>query len=169
MFHVKLGWENPALFHVKQSVNRLSEASLLSDTELPEDDVENVFDINPAEQPAQRIGCGPELLRGEFFALANHCDGAPQRICGLPDQHPLPLARDRACLARTEIALGESNQRRDQLRQSGAAPGGNPELGQWPTSAIGRAGGRSHQVDLVADEPDRRISLMPDFAAIGMI
>ena len=50
MFHVKrrLREPEPAVFHVKQSVNRLNERILLSDTEFPEDDVENVFDIDPA-------------------------------------------------------------------------------------------------------------------------
>src|SRR5882724_6186253 len=57
MFHVKRGsWAGPALFHVKRFVNRLNEGILLSHTELAEDDVEDVFDIDPAKQPAEGIG-----------------------------------------------------------------------------------------------------------------
>ena len=50
MFHVKRSRSGTGtgLFHVKQSVNRLNERILLSDAEFPEDDVENVFDVDPA-------------------------------------------------------------------------------------------------------------------------
>ena len=62
------------MFHVKHFVNRLNEGILLTDTELAEDDIENVLDINPAEQPSEGVGRGPELFGGQFLALADHGD-----------------------------------------------------------------------------------------------
>ena len=53
-----------ATFHVKQSVNRLNEGILLSDTEFPEDDVQDVLDVDPAEQATERICGRPELFGG---------------------------------------------------------------------------------------------------------
>lgn len=60
-FHVSRETSEPA-FHVKQSVNRLNEGILLSDTEFPEDHVEYVLDIDPTQQPSEGIGRGTELF-----------------------------------------------------------------------------------------------------------
>jgi hypothetical protein len=54
MFHVKQRSGNgPVPFHVKHFVNRLNEGLLLSNTEFAEDDVEDVFDVDPTEQSAE--------------------------------------------------------------------------------------------------------------------
>src|SRR6185312_10754007 len=76
MLHVKHRDSSVPMFHVKPGslvpVNRLNqELALLSDAELAEDDVQNVLDVDPAEQSPQRIGSGTKVLRSEFFALIN--------------------------------------------------------------------------------------------------
>ena len=42
---------------------------LFTYTKLPEDYIEDVFHIHPAEQSAQGMSCDPKMLRGEFLAL----------------------------------------------------------------------------------------------------
>jgi hypothetical protein len=79
MFHVKhRSGSGPVPFHVKRFVNRLNEGLLLSNTEFAEDDIEDVFDVDPAKQSAEGIGRSPELLGGEFFALAHYGDRPAQ-------------------------------------------------------------------------------------------
>ena len=63
------------MFHVKHSVNPLNEGILLSYTELPEDHVEDVLDIDPAQKPAEGMRRGPEVFSDEFVALPGRCDG----------------------------------------------------------------------------------------------
>src|SRR5690242_8589113 len=138
MFHVKRGADTGAPFHVKHSVNRLNERILLSYTELAEDDIEDVFNIDPTEQPAKGVRCGPEFFGGEFLALADHGDRPAQRICRVLDEHPLPLPCDQASFAAAKIVLRETHQGLDQFGETGAVPGGNPELGHWPTLGIDR-------------------------------
>src|SRR5262245_57758342 len=104
MFHVKhRSGSDPVPFHVKRFVNRLNEGLLLSNTEFAEDDIEDVFDVDPTEQSAEGIGRGPELLGSEFFALTHHSDRPAQRIGGVLHKHPLPLPRDQATLATAKI------------------------------------------------------------------
>src|SRR5689334_20378765 len=47
------------LFHVKQS---------LADTEIPENDVQDIFDVNFPRQPAQSTAGEPQLLCDDFLA-----------------------------------------------------------------------------------------------------
>ena len=56
---------------------------LLADTELPEDHVEDVLNIDPAEQPSQRVGGHSQILGGQFFTLTQHHDTAPERLSRL--------------------------------------------------------------------------------------
>jgi hypothetical protein len=42
---------------------------LFTNTKLPEDDIEDIFHIHPAEQSAQGMSCDPKMLCGEFLAL----------------------------------------------------------------------------------------------------
>jgi hypothetical protein len=71
MFHVK---QHPAaslsgspedLFHVKQTAFMVNKViKLLPDAKIPEDRVEDILDIDPAEQPADRVGRDAEVLGG---------------------------------------------------------------------------------------------------------
>src|SRR5215204_1081949 len=148
------------MFHVKHSVNSLNEGILLSDTELPEDHVEDVLDIDSAQKPAEGMRRGPEIFGHEFVALPNRSERTTQRLRGIRNELPLPLPCDQATFASTKIVLREIHQGCDQLRQTGAAPRRNPELGHWPTLAIDRAGTRPDEVDLVTHQPDRRGSVV---------
>src|SRR5262245_61570793 len=141
MFHVKhRSGSGHVPFHVKHFVNRSNEGPLLSDTEFAEDDIEDVFDVDPTEQSAKGIRRSPELLGRELFALTHNGDRPAQRVGRILDEHPLALPRDQSSLASAEIALRETHQRLDQFGQAYAAPGGNPELGHWPTLGVGRSG-----------------------------
>jgi hypothetical protein len=81
------------MFHVKQqairngrltSIEEMNIKSLFADTKLPKNCVEDVFDINPAEQPTQKIGRPAQLLRDQFLTL--------------PDRQEAPLQRARRLL-----------------------------------------------------------------------
>ena len=50
--------------------------SLLADTEFPENLVENIFDIDPAEQAAQRLRRRPEFFGDQLVALPRDRQGA---------------------------------------------------------------------------------------------
>ena len=54
-----------------------SREGLLTYTELPEDDVENVLDIHPPQQPAQRMRRRPQFFRRQLLTLPDHLDAAP--------------------------------------------------------------------------------------------
>ena len=69
------------MFHVKHFVNSLNEGILLSDTELPEDHIENVLDIDPAEKPAEGMRGRPEIFGDEFVTFPGRGQTSPQRIC----------------------------------------------------------------------------------------
>jgi hypothetical protein len=57
------------LFHVKQLAKEMNKEILFTYTKLPEDDIEDIFHIYPAEQPAQGMSCDPKMLGSEFLAL----------------------------------------------------------------------------------------------------
>jgi hypothetical protein len=85
MFHVK----QPPLkagrtFHVKQKLTQemnqnMNKEILFTYTKLPEDHIQNVFDVYPAEQSSQGIDRCPQVLRHEFLALSDSSNAAPQR------------------------------------------------------------------------------------------
>ena len=63
------------LFHVKQA-RVLTEAILFADAKITKDHIEDILDIDPAEQPAQATGCHSKILGGEFLALRNDVHAA---------------------------------------------------------------------------------------------
>ena len=61
-----------ALFHVKQwllsATIEVNYNSLFTDAKFPEDRIENVLNIDSAEQAAQRLRRDPEFFRGQLVA-----------------------------------------------------------------------------------------------------
>jgi hypothetical protein len=62
---------------VKQP-RRVNEEILFAYTKVPEDHVQDILDINPAEQAAETIGRRPQILRGELLALGDDRKAAMQ-------------------------------------------------------------------------------------------
>ena len=56
----------------------MNEEILLAYTKFTKERIEDVLDINPAEQSAQGMGRRPKFLSGEFLALRNDRHAAPQ-------------------------------------------------------------------------------------------
>src|SRR6478736_6257324 len=115
------------------------------------------------------MGGSPEVLGGEFVALPDDPYAAPQRSRRLLQQLSLPLPTNQATLTRAEIFLGEGDQACDQFGDAITPTAGNPVFGQWPTALIQwptssiegpRLG--SIEIDLVANQPDRRGALVRD-------
>ena len=148
------------MFHVKHWLS-IRKQILLTYTELPEDHVENVLDIDPAQQPAERIAPRSEVLPPPVPRPAR-----PPR-CSAAAKPPSPAAAS---------AAASGDQVRPRCRQN--SPGRNrpgprsaparhrrgcaeiwkarplADLGQWPTGRI--------EIDLVAHQPDRRGPLVLD-------
>ena len=72
---------------------------LLAYTELPENLIEDILDIDPAEQPPERMRRRPQILRDEFLALSDRIHAAPQRSRRFAQQCALPLPADQSSLA----------------------------------------------------------------------
>ncbi len=76
------------MFHVKQP--GVLCRRLLPDTEVPEDHVEHVLDINPAGETAESGGCQAKLLSDDFFPSGVLARGRPlQRIQGVLKGSPV--------------------------------------------------------------------------------
>ena len=58
------------LFHVKHPL--AGREGLLTYTELPEDDVQNVLDIHAAQEPPQGMSRHPQFFRRQLLALPDH-------------------------------------------------------------------------------------------------
>ncbi len=52
---------------------------LFTYTKLPEDHIEDILHIHPTQQPPQRMGRDPQMLRGKFLALPQYLYAALQR------------------------------------------------------------------------------------------
>src|ERR1700733_11409791 len=102
--------------------------SLLTYIQLAKEQIQDVLDIDPAEQSPERMGRTAQLLGGELLAVRHHLYAALQRNRCLLQQFSLPLPSDQAALPRPEIIPRECHQRCDQILNPVAPPGGNPEL-----------------------------------------
>ena len=91
---------------------------LLTYAELPEDDVENVFDIHPPQEPAQCVSRAAQFLCRQFLTLSDDLDASSQRDGHILLKLTLAGPTDQAGLTGAEIALGELDQCCDQLRQT---------------------------------------------------
>lgn len=60
----------------------IEEPALLSDAEFLENGPKDVLDVNPAEQPAQGIGGGAQLLGGELLTLFYELQTPAQAVRG---------------------------------------------------------------------------------------
>ena len=88
-------WSDPRpLFHVKQINVEMNYYSLFTDTELLEDHIQDILDIDAAKQPPQSISRRPQILGREFLALLEHRNAAVQHTRRLLQQIPLPFPRD---------------------------------------------------------------------------
>jgi hypothetical protein len=63
--------------HVKLFVNHNCQKSL-SDTELPEDYVQQILDVNPTQQAPQRSRRQTQILRGQLLAMFDGADAPLQ-------------------------------------------------------------------------------------------
>ena len=50
-------------------IQKMNKEILFTYTKLPEDYIEDIFHIHPAQQPSQRMGRHPKVLRSEFLSL----------------------------------------------------------------------------------------------------
>jgi hypothetical protein len=84
------------------------ETFLLANTEIAEDDVQDVLYIDSADKPPQRIGRGAQFLRNDFFptsqSLANR---TAQGSSGLLQKMALTFARNQSWLAWLEISTSK--------------------------------------------------------------
>ena len=140
---------------MNKEILTMNEEILLSDTKITKDLVQDILDVDPTEQSAQRIGGRPQLLGGEFLALLEHRHAALQRSHGLLQQFALPLPADQATLLRAEIFLRKPDQRRRSIPRSH-----RPGCAEIPNSSCPAAAPRRRapgvEIDLVAYRPDRR-------------
>jgi hypothetical protein len=88
-----------AMFHVKQPPDKMNEKILLTNTEIPKDHIQNIFDVDPPQEPPQGMNRDPQVLRGEFLTLPNRIYAALKRNYCLLQQFSLPLPADQAALA----------------------------------------------------------------------
>ncbi len=68
VFHVKR-------FHTKRFVN-VNETISFTYTKFAEDHVQDILDVDPAEQPAERPSRHPQILRRQFLTFRNHRQAA---------------------------------------------------------------------------------------------
>ncbi len=91
VFHVKR-------FHVKRFV-KVNKTISLTYTKFPKDHVEQVFHVDPTEQPSQRTRCDPQIFCGQLLAFFEHAYAPLQRRCCLLQKFALPLPADQSALA----------------------------------------------------------------------
>src|ERR1700720_4180421 len=76
--------------------------SLFPNEKVFEDRIQDVFHVDPPEQPTQRETRRPQFLSGELLPLANHIHAASQHNCCILQQSSLPLPADQPSLAQTK-------------------------------------------------------------------
>jgi hypothetical protein len=77
----------------------MNEEILLSYTKVPKNHIQNILEVDPSQQPSQRMSRYPQILRREFLPLPDNAYAAVQRSCRLLQQFPLPRPADQAALA----------------------------------------------------------------------
>ena len=100
---------------------------LFADAEVPENDIEHVFDVYPPEQPLKRPGRQPNLLGDQFLAplhaiAIGQADCLGQRVSCDAHHLPVPFPRDEAGFA-AERSGGEIRDRRHQSFYAAAIGG----------------------------------------------
>src|SRR3954466_850292 len=74
LFHVKRRSSRVLRCFTENRPQQMNEEILLAYTEVPEDRIQDVLDIDPPQQPAQRKSGGPQFLGDEFLALRSGCN-----------------------------------------------------------------------------------------------
>src|ERR1700719_2769610 len=99
--------------------------SLLADTKIPEDHVENIFHVHSPQKLAQRPGRQAKLLRHDFLAavLRGALRSLQREHCFF-EMRPVTLARHQRGLRRKE-ALGKARDCVNQFIHTGACLAGN--------------------------------------------
>ena len=109
-------------------VSQYSTMSLLTDTEIAEDHVEHVLDIDPAGQAGQRPGGEAKFLGQEIFALGHWPSRrAAQGGAGIFERLPVPGAGDKAGFGAGEELAGIALKGSEQLREARAGGGRKTE------------------------------------------
>jgi hypothetical protein len=82
MFHVKQGASSSESDVSRETVIiiEMNQEVLLTYTKFSEDNIENMLDIDPAEQPSERLCRRAQILRDEFLTLARLGYTAMQQI-----------------------------------------------------------------------------------------
>ena len=109
-------------------VAQYSTMSLRTDTEIAEDHVEHVLDIDPAGPAGQRPGGEATLLGQEIFALGH---GPSRRAAeggaGVFERLPVPGAGDKAGFGAGEELAGIALKSGEQLREARTGGGRKTE------------------------------------------
>jgi len=101
---------------------------LLADTEIAEDHVEHVLDIDPAGQAGQRPGGEAKLLGQEIFALGHWPSRrAAEGGAGVFERLPVPGAGDKAGFGSGEELAGIALKGGEQLREARTGGGRKTE------------------------------------------
>src|SRR5260370_2496682 len=95
VFHVKR-------FRVKRFV-KVNKTNSLTYTKFAEDHVQDILDVDPAEQPAERPSRHPQLLRRQFLTFLNRRHTALHRHGRRLQKFALPLPTDQAALPRATL------------------------------------------------------------------
>ena len=82
----------------------------LSDTEVAENDVEDVLDVHASRKPAKRPRGQPQFLGQQFLSPANG-QRAAQRLRDLLEGQPMPFPRHQRWLTRRQRVTCEIGQR----------------------------------------------------------
>src|SRR3977135_2781935 len=97
---------------------------LLTDTEIAEDDVQNILHIHPAKELTECSGRQPQLLRHDFLpAVLRGAVRVLQREQGFLEVRALALTRHQGGLG-SEEARGETHERVNQSINPGARRAG---------------------------------------------
>ena len=94
------------MFHVKHR--------LFSDAEVPEDDIQQVFDINAASNPTQGAACESDILGGKLRQVSGH--GPVKRRSAFLQRTAMASAGQCRNARRFEPGLNGTCQRAQQFR-----------------------------------------------------
>ena len=106
----------------------LSTASL-PDTEVPEDHVENVVNVDTTGEPSERAGGEPQFLSEKILTVQEvRREGSAQRIERVLQGATVPLARHQRCLGASQEIFCMPRQRVQQLIETFAGLRRNTEF-----------------------------------------
>ena len=85
----------------------MNQGILLPYTELSEDHVQQILNIDPSQKLPQILSCNSQLFRRQFFSMICRAYAAMQHFGRIAQQFAVPLPTDQRVLAATEICPRE--------------------------------------------------------------